>query len=112
MQSDLLEPNPRRARLEHASLMLREYPESAYAWYWQIQVKILTFFLAVYGDVEEATPPPEPRPPRLPSFIPVHAVYSRRFKSVAEIRQILQRIALVHGSRTGTSAVDAVSTEV
>ena len=75
--------------------MLTEHPEGNFAWYWQIQVKILTFFLAVYGDVEEPTPPPEPRPPRLPSCIPVHSVYSRHIKSVAEIRQTLHRVHLV-----------------
>ena len=81
----------RRARLEAVQRRLRDHPCSSRAWFWQIQIKILTYVLSVYGDLE---PSEEPR---------VYRYGSRgsrgRFggtKSSAEIRRLVRDIAFLH----------------
>ena len=80
----------RRQRLRSAEQLLGNSPDSPRAWYWQVQIKVLSFFLSVYGDFEQ---PPKTRRPLPGTPVGEGSRGTRREKTPSELRVILESIA-------------------
>ena len=95
----------RRQRLRSAEQLFRSSPGSPRAWYWQVQIKVLTFFLSVYGDFEQ---PPKTRRSFPSTPVGMGSRDARRQKTPAELRTILESIAeanreMIGGAQHGRS---------
>jgi hypothetical protein len=84
--------NPSRSdRLKSVQRLLRTCPENPRAWFWEIEVRLLKFLVAVYGDRECRARLPALQSPHLK--IPrVLADWPRERKSRAEVRRVLEAI--------------------
>jgi hypothetical protein len=87
-----------QARLQQSQDALRREPAARQAWHWRVQVKVLRFLLARYGDApHEAVAAPAGQLPGHQLFLMLNVLgIGKKPRSRETIRRTLENIAAVN----------------
>ena len=85
-------------------MRLHRQPDGRNAWFWRVRVKVLSYFITVYGDAEQSTDALAPR-----RFATVGQTRSPDIRKRAKIRVLLGDIAAANAPSHSRAARENLS---